>query len=137
MSNITCHKAPELSCFVTSADPVINEPPSENITIEGHNASFTCSVRGFPAPLVEWELNGMVLSSDSHSRRDGNYMITSSALMIMSVTFEMNGVVRCIGRTPSTFTGNRVLDQANSTTTLVIYCKFTNIMQCTSEICTV
>ena len=115
-------------CFITSADPVISEPPSENFTTEGHNASFTCSVRGFPAPVVEWELNSMVLSSDSstnHSRQDGNsyYMITSSELMITSVTLEMNGVVRCIGRTPSALTGDKILDEVNSTTTLVVYCK--------------
>ena len=114
-------------CFITLADPVISEPPSENFTIEGHNASFTCSVQGFPAPVVEWELNGMVLSSDSstnHTRQDSGYMITSSTLMLIEVSFDMNGEVRCIGRIPSTETGDRVLNEANSTTSLVVYCKW-------------
>lgn len=111
-----------------AADPVINEAPRENFTIEGHNASFTCSVRGVPAPVVKWELNGVDVSSyisTNHTRQDGrtNYLITSSTLMITSVTFEMNGEVRCIGSISTIETGDRVLDEANSTTTLVVYCE--------------
>ena len=109
-----------------SADPVINGSPTENITIEGHNASFTCSVRGFPAPVIEWQLNGIEVSSDSsanHTRKDGSYLITADTLLITEVTFEMTGEVRCIGRIPPAVTGNRILDEVNSTTTLIVYCK--------------
>ena len=107
---------------------MINEPPAENITIEGHNASFTCSVRGFPAPVIEWQLNGITFNSDSsanhmHTRQDGSYLITSSTLMITEVTFEMTGEVRCIGRIPPAVTGDRILDEVNSTTTLIVYGK--------------
>ena len=112
--------------FIISADPVINEPPTENITIEGHNASFTCSMRGFPAPVIEWQVNGIAFGLDSsadHTRRDGSYLITSSTLMITEVTFEMTGEVRCIGRIPPAVTGDRILDEVNSITTLIIYCK--------------
>jgi hypothetical protein len=43
--------------------------------------------------------------------------------MITKVTFGMNGEVRCIGRIPPAVTGGRILDEANSTTVLVVYCK--------------
>lgn len=108
------------------AAPTILEAPQENITSEGRNASFTCSVRGFPAPVVEWELKGVILSSDISTNRthqEGNYMVTLSRLMITEVTFEMNGEVTCFGKIPMTETGDRILDEANSTTTLVVYCK--------------
>ena len=102
---------------------MINRAPTENITIEGHNASFTCSVQGFPAPVIEWQLNGISFSSDNHTRQDGSYFITSSTLIITEVTFEMTGEVRCIGRVPPAVTGDRILDEVNSTTTLIVYCK--------------
>ena len=112
--------------MISPAHPTIASTPRENTTIEGHNASFTCSVRGFPAPVIEWELNGIVQSwnsSTDHTHRDGDYWITSSILVIVSVKFSMNGEVRCIGRIPSAMTGDKVLDDTNSTATLVVYCK--------------
>ena len=120
--------------FIISAIPVINGPPTENITIEGHNVSFTCSVRGFPAPVIKWQLNGIPFSSANHTRQDGSYLITSSTLMITEVTFEMTGEVRCIGRIPPAVTGDRILNEVNSTTTLIVYCKLVILSIPRSEI---
>ena len=105
---------------------MINGPPTGNIIIEGLNASFSCSVRGYPAPVIEWQLNGIAFSLESsanHTHQDGSYLITSDTLLITEVTFEMTGEVTCIGRIPPAVTGDRILDEVNSITTLIVYCE--------------
>ena len=76
--------------------------------------------------MIEWQLNGIALSLDSsasHTHQEGSYLITSDTLLITEVTFEMTGEVTCIGRIPPAVTGDRILDEVNSTTTLIVYCK--------------
>ena len=101
---------------------------TRNIIIEDHNVTITCSVRGFPAPVIEWQLpNGIALnfSSTNNTRQNGSYLITSSTLTItyMTLVNEMTGEVRCIGRIPPAVTGGIVLDKVSSTATLVVHCK--------------
>ena len=78
----------------------------DSIVAVGENASFECSARGYPSPMITWFLNeARVLPQDTGIEvyeklsQSGPYNVTTSKLQIIPAQKEQNGKVQCLATT--------------------------------------
>ena len=90
-----------------AAPPSIERSRLRNsIVAVGENASFECSARGYPPPMITWFLNGSkMLPQDTgievyeRISQSGPYNVTTSKLQITSAQIKQNGKVQCLATT--------------------------------------
>ena len=78
----------------------------DSIVAVGENASFECSARGYPPPMIKWFLNeARVLPQDAgievyeRISQSGPYNVSTSKLQITPAQKEQNGKVQCLAMT--------------------------------------
>ena len=92
------------------APPQIEQTTLRNsIIAEGESASFTCSAKGYPPPIVIWLLNETRVQPQDrgilvyeNSSQSGPYNVTMSELMITAARQKLNVEVKCLARSTNT-----------------------------------
>lgn len=70
--------------LIVNQIPIVSAAPTSISSVDGVNASFSCTVTGFPLPTFQWQLNGVNISPSR-----GTFTVSPDGL---TATFTLNGL---------------------------------------------
>lgn len=134
--------SPEADVMWYPSFPLNAEPPQisralvpNTVTKENEEVILTCIARGYPAPTISWEHEGMTVTRDNPSfeinsttSQDGFTELVTSYLKMVSANSSVDGKFECIANPPlSDNVGGRILNSVSTSTQLSILGKAVNI----------